>query len=162
MRSKQFLLSVIPYQDLSILIRQIADLIIIFIACFLAVLFIGSGDGINEMITIEPFHGEILNIYKKQPNGWSLRFSDSLSFGHGLSSGLFNENPVVVVGNRSGSIALEIFTVSDLSKGIVNRKVIEENAGPTQTQVFSYNSTDYILSANQRKNEVALYTGTLD
>jgi len=49
MRSKQFLLSVIPYQDLSILIRQIADLIIIFIACFLAVLFIGSGDGINEM-----------------------------------------------------------------------------------------------------------------
>ena len=121
-----------------------------------------DGDGINEMITIEPFHGEILNIYKKQPNGWSLRFSDSLSFGHGLSSGLFNENPVVVVGNRSGTIALEIFTVSDLSKGIVNRKVIEENAGPTQSQVFSYNSTDYILSANQRKNEVALYTGTLD
>ena len=35
--------------------------------------------------------------------------------------------------------------------------VNEEDAGPTQTQVFSANGTDYILSANQKKNEVALY-----
>ena len=121
-----------------------------------------DGDGHQELVTIEPFHGNTLNIYKKEAKGWELRFSDSLSFGHGLSSGKFNGIPVVVAGNRSGSLALEAFTVSDLAKGIVKRVVIEPNAGPTQTQVFSHASRDYILSANQRKNEVAIYSGSLD
>lgn len=121
-----------------------------------------NGDGFSELITIEPFHGNTLNIYKKQGDEWELKFSDSLSFGHGLSSGFFNDAPVIVVGNRADSLALEIFTINDLSQGLVNRVVIEEDAGPTQTQVFSYKSKDYILSTNQRKNEVALYTGTLD
>jgi hypothetical protein len=117
-----------------------------------------DGDGLDEMVTIEPFHGETLNIYKNTGKKWELRISDSLSFGHGLSSGIIQQKPVVVVGNRSGSLALESFTVSDLSKGKYDRLVIEEDAGPTQTQVFSVEDVDYILSANQRKNEVALYT----
>ncbi len=120
-----------------------------------------DGDGNRELITIEPFHGNRLNIYKKQDDTWELKFSDSLSFGHGLSSGFFNGSPIIVVGNRSESHELQIFTVDDLIKGIVKKKVIEEGVGPTQTQVFSYKSVDYILSANQRKNEVALYTGSL-
>ena len=121
-----------------------------------------DGDGQQELVTIEPFHGNTLNIYKKYETKWELKFSDSLSFGHGLSSGMFNGSPVIVVGNRSDSLSLETFTANNLSKGLVKRQVIEENAGPTQTQVFSYGRVDYILSANQRKHEVALYTGTLD
>lgn len=120
-----------------------------------------DGDGNNELITIEPFHGNTLNIYKTQGNGWDLKFSDSLSFGHGLSSGIFNGTPVIVIGNRSDSFSLEIFTVDNLAKGAVKREVIEKNTGPTQTQVFSIGNSDYILSANQRKNEVALYSGVL-
>jgi hypothetical protein len=56
---------------------------------------------------------------------------------------------------------LEIFTVGNLEKGIVNRQVIEQDAGPTQTQVFTFRNSDYILSANQKKNEVALYSSGL-
>jgi hypothetical protein len=121
-----------------------------------------DGDGNNELITVEPFHGNTLNIYKKQNNGWDQRFSDTLSFGHGLSSGLFGGKPVVVAGNRSDSLSLEIFTINNLAKGAVKREVIEEDAGPTQTQVFAIGNRDYILSANQRKNEVALYSGVLN
>lgn len=121
-----------------------------------------DGDGHSELITIEPFHGNTINIYKKQGAEWDLKFSDSLSFGHGLSSGIFNDTPVIVAGNRSDTLALEIFTIDNLLKGIVNRSVMEEGAGPTQTQVFTYKSKDYILSTNQRKNEVSLYAGTLD
>jgi len=117
-----------------------------------------DGDGQDELVTIEPFHGETLNVYKNTGKKWELRISDSLSFGHGLSSGFLRQKPVIVVGNRSGSLALESFTVFDLSKGGYNRFVIEVDAGPTQTQVFSVGDVDYILSANQRKNEVALYS----
>ncbi len=117
-----------------------------------------DGDGTNELVTIEPFHGNTLNIYKRKGSDWELNFNDTLSFGHGLSSGRFNGKPLIVVGNRSGSMSLETFTVNDLSKGVVNREVIEEEAGPTQTQVFSHGPVDFIMSANQRKNEVALYS----
>lgn len=121
-----------------------------------------DGDGNMELITIEPFHGDTLNFYKLTNGGWEKVFSDSLSFGHGLSGGMFNGDPAVVAGNRKDSFALQVYTVSDLAKGIVNKSVIEEGAGPTQTQVFSYESVDYILSSNQKKNEVALYSGRLE
>jgi len=116
-----------------------------------------DGDGQDELVTIEPFHGETLNIYKNTGKKWEFRCSDSLSFGHGLSSGFVKQKPIIVAGNRSGSLALESFVINDLSKGEFDRLVIEEDAGPTQTQVFSTRGTDYVLSANQRKNEVALY-----
>ncbi len=120
-----------------------------------------DGDGQSELITIEPFHGNILNMYKRDKGAWKLKFSAPLSFGHGLSSGFFNGDPVVVAGNRKDSLSLEIFTINNLDKGFVNKRVIEEGVGPTQTQVFSFGNRDYILSANQKRNEVALYSGSL-
>ena len=116
-----------------------------------------DNDGEQELITIEPFHGDTLNIYQKKGSDWTLKFSSPLSFGHGLSCGSFNNKPTIAVGNRAGSLALETFTVEDFKSGDITRNILEENVGPTQTQVFSYNSIDYILSANQKKNEVALY-----
>lgn len=121
-----------------------------------------DGDGQKELVTIEPFHGTELNIYKRMNTDWELRYSGSLSFGHGLSSGIFNGEPVIVAGNRSDTLALETITVDDLNKGTVNKKIIESEVGPTQTQVFTYRGIDYILSANQKKHEVALYTGQLE
>jgi hypothetical protein len=117
-----------------------------------------NGDGQKELVTIEPFHGETLNVYKKVDEKWELKFSDSLSFGHGLSCGVFNGEPIIVVGSRRGSFALDQFKVVDFAKGKFSREVIEEDAGPTQTQVFTAHGTDYILSANQKKNEVVLYS----
>ena len=117
-----------------------------------------DGDGQDELVTIEPFHGETLNVYKNTGSEWELCMSDSLSFGHGLSSGFYQQKPIIVAGNRSGSLALESFHILDLGKRKYEKTVIERDAGPTQTQVFSAGDTDYILSANQRKNEVALYT----
>jgi len=116
-----------------------------------------DGDGQEELVAIEPFHGQTLNIYKRNGTGWELKYTDSLSFGHGLSAGYINKEPVIVVGSRRGSFALDRFKVIDLSTGKFSREVIEEDAGPTQTQVFTADGKDYILSANQKKNEVALY-----
>lgn len=116
-----------------------------------------DGDGQEELVVIEPFHGQTLNVYKRVREKWELKFSDSLSFGHGLSCGIFNNEPTIVVGSRRGSFALDQFKVIDLAAGKFSRVVIEEDAGPTQTQVFTANGIDYILSANQKKNEVALY-----
>lgn len=121
-----------------------------------------DGDGSSEMITIEPFHGNTINVYKLFGNEWQLKFSDTLSFGHGLGSGMFNGEPILVVGNRSESLGLEAFTVHDLAKGKLKRTLLEAETGPTQTEVFNFRGVDYILSANQKKHEVALYSGSLE
>lgn len=114
-------------------------------------------DGKDELVTIEPFHGNTINVYKYNGGKWELKFTDSLSFGHGLSCGTFDGEPVFVVGNRRESLTLDMFAADDLEKGEVVRNVVETEAGPTQTLVFSFDGKDYILSANQLKNEVAIY-----
>lgn len=116
-----------------------------------------DGDGLDELVTIEPFHGHMFNVYKRNGGNWELKYTDTLAFGHGLSCGLFNGNPVIVVGNRRGPLTLVMYKPQDLANGVVGKEVLEEEAGPTQTQVFTLNGTDYILSANQLKKEVALY-----
>ena len=114
-----------------------------------------DGDGQDELVTIEPFHGNSLNIYKQVGASWEKRYSDELWFGHGLSCGLFRGEPVVVVGNRRGPLTLNLYRPQ--ADGSFAREILEEQAGPTQTQVFTAGGQDYILSANQLKNEVALY-----
>jgi hypothetical protein len=116
-----------------------------------------DNDGVDELITIEPFHGNALNIYKRNGGGWSRSFQSELSFGHGLSSGLINGVPSIAVGNREGDKALMLFSIHSLGERQITLSVIEENAGPTQTRIVRYKSADYILSSNQAKGEIALY-----
>lgn len=116
-----------------------------------------DGDGNDELVTIEPFHGNSVNIYKKEGDEWIRKYSGELVFGHGLSCGMFNGEPIAVVGNRRGPLTLDVIKAVDFEKGVFLRKAIEEEAGPTQTLVFSAGGKDYILSANQLKDEVALY-----
>jgi hypothetical protein len=115
-----------------------------------------DGDGVDELVTIEPFHGNTLNVYKCTDGQWNKLFQDELWFGHGLSAGMFNGEPIFVVGNRRGPLTLNMYR--RLEDGSFSRETLEEEAGPTQTLVFTADDgTDYILSANQLKNEVALY-----
>lgn len=113
-----------------------------------------DGDGEDELITVEPFHGNTLNIYKNL-GGWAPQCTSPLSFGHGLSAGRFQNQSVVVVGNRRDSGDLELHTVHSLSN--IEKSIIESDVGATQTKVVSYKDSDHILSSNQTRNEVALY-----
>lgn len=114
-----------------------------------------DGDGKDELVTIEPFHGDGYKIYRNVGGGWKCIHAGELSFGHGLSCGMFNGTPVAVAGCRRDSLALKVIR---LENGVFTEEIAELEAGPTQTQVFSFGGTDYILSAGQKKNEVALYT----
>ena len=80
-------------------------------------------DGQEELVVIEPFHGQTLNVYKKNEEKWELKFSDSLSFGHGLSCGVFKGEPIIMVGSRRGSFALDQFKVIDLTTGKFSRSM---------------------------------------
>lgn len=117
-----------------------------------------DGDGVDELVTIEGFHGNTLNVYRKARDKWENIHTSALSFGHGLTVGKFHGESAIVAGSRRDSEALELHKVFDLTKGDIRKFIIEEGVAPTQTRLFNHGGTDYILSANQKKHEVAVYS----
>ena len=114
-----------------------------------------DNDGVDELVTIEPFHGKDLNIYKNDGKDWTLMYNSPLVFGHGLCAGKFKGQNVVAVGNRRETEALELHKVHSMTN--IEKTIVEEKVGPTQLKFFTNKGVDYLLSSNQAKNEVALY-----
>jgi len=121
-------------------------------------------DGQNELVTIEPFHGNTLSVYKRTGNRidgtWHRLFEADLSFGHGLWAGMLGGEPTVMAGSRSGDKDLSIFTIQSLVPFVAQRAVIEPEAGPTQFLVLHEDGRDLIFSVNQALDEISLYTVT--
>jgi len=116
-----------------------------------------NNDSVKEFITIEPCHGNTLNIYSNCSDRWTRSYQSDLAFGHGFSAGTFKGKPSVAVGNRRGNKALNLYVYEEAHGGTINNKIVEEGVGPTQIKIFIYKAKDYILSSNKVKGEVALY-----
>lgn len=119
-----------------------------------------DNDGSNEIITIEAFHGNSLNIYKQFKERWECVYNTSINFGHAIWSGKILNESVIIIGNRGG--AKELIMLFPTGGDIQNmrRLVIEEGVGATQVAVMNRPGKTLILSANHAKGEVALYTLT--
>jgi len=119
-------------------------------------------DGQQELVTIEPFHGNQLSVYKRSGDridgSWHRLFEADLSFGHGLWAGSLGGEPAVMAGSRSGEMDLSVFSIQSLVPFVAQRSIIDQGAGPTQTVVLHEDGQDLIFSVNQAKSEVAMYT----
>ncbi|HUX20455.1 MAG TPA: hypothetical protein VMW69_04390, partial [Spirochaetia bacterium] len=119
-------------------------------------------DGQMELVTIEPFHGNQLSVYKhsgdRVDGTWHRLFEADLSFGHGIWAGTLAGEPAVMAGSRSGDMDLSVFSIQSLVPFVAQRSVIERGAGPTQLFVLQENGQDHIFSVNQALSEVAMYT----
>ncbi len=115
-------------------------------------------DGVDELVTIEPFHGDSMNIYRRKNGAWVHHYDAELAFGHGLSAGRFRGRAVAAVGNRRGSMGLEVHAVIDPGRLEMEKIVVENDVAPTQIKLFTHRSVQYILSANQLQNEIILYS----
>ncbi len=116
-----------------------------------------DGDGLDELITIEPFHGNKLVVYKLVKENWVKKFDSDLSFGHGLCADIINKQPTILVGNRASGKELLAFRPIDLEAGHMQRIIIEADAGPTQTIITNIDGKTHIISSNQNKGEISLY-----
>lgn len=119
-----------------------------------------DGDGQDEFVVIEPFHGHRLRVYKRGVSGaWNVVWETTdLSFGHGLNVIPCGSRKLVVVGNRRDGKELLGFDFGGLS-GSVKRFVFDEGVGPTQIEPFS-DGKDGIarfVSCNQGSGEITRY-----
>jgi hypothetical protein len=118
-----------------------------------------DGDGAEEMVTIEPFHGDRLGVYRSDGGiPGELLTTHSIAFGHGLWAGRILGVPSVIVGNRSGRGHLEMLQWSP--RGTLEAITIAENTGTAQVAVVHGDDTDHIVATNQNSGEVVRYSVT--
>ncbi len=123
-------------------------------------LFDIDDDGKEEMITIEPFHGNNLIIYKFIDEKWHPVYKMSVNFGHVLWCGKIFGLYYILIGNRGGKKDLLLLQIIKGSPIKTKKIIIDEGIGSTQVDVIKQSSNYFILSANNYKGEIALYSLT--
>lgn len=122
-----------------------------------------DGDGMDELITIEPFHGNYVRVYKPASRQWRMAWEAELDFGHCLLAGKINGAQSILVSNRAGSRDLLLFQFDGHSArgaaGIAEprRYVVDPGAGAANMLVMSHNGVDHIFATNQAAGEIVSY-----
>ncbi len=116
-----------------------------------------DGDGVDELVTIEPFHGNRLFVYRETAGSWTRIFEHLLQYGHGVCAGVVAGKKVLVVGNRSGNRDLEILVPSTGDSLTLNRHVVAEGVGAANVALLDYAGESWIIATNQADSEVAVY-----
>lgn len=125
-----------------------------------------DGDGRDELVTIEPFHGNLLRVYKRggksgAGEGFEVIAEEALAFGHGLWCGAFNGAPSILVGNRRGDYTLKLFRATDGDASRLAETVIDRDSGPANIAVVPRPGGDIVFTTNQNSKEIALYESSL-
>jgi hypothetical protein len=126
-------------------------------------LFDIDADGTDELITIEPFHGSSLRVYRPAASDWTLAWEGKIDFGHSLVARHVNGVPSILVSNRAGSRDLLLLQwgkrVRSGSAPLEDpeRTVLEEGAGAANVLVLRRQGRDLVFSTNQVRSEVVVY-----
>ena len=115
-----------------------------------------DGDGVDELVTIEPFHGNQFVVNKKQEDGYGIvyRYPGELDFAHAVVGCTLRGKPAVIGGVRRKNCELFILTCK---AGRYEAEVIERGIGPSNVAVINGEDRDSIISANHTQNQAAVY-----
>lgn len=122
-------------------------------------LFDIDGDGELEWITIEPFHGQTIAIYKRIGGEARMvwRYDAPVEFGHAVWGGVLRGRPAFLFGYRRLASELVLVTCSGTSPLSFETAVIERDGGPANIAVSNEDGRDVILVANRSTGEAALH-----
>lgn len=115
-----------------------------------------DNDGLLELMTIEPFHGDSIKIYHLI-NGcyqevW--RYSSKVDFAHALIGGMINNSNCFIAGVRKENAEIFIVTIQN---GEYHVDLFDEHVGSANLSLVNHHGQTYISSANHSTNECALY-----
>lgn len=118
-----------------------------------------DGDGEEELVAIQGFHGDVLSVYKRENGSFRRAAELPIAFGHVLWAGEICGRKGIVVGNRGGDKELAVYWTGADGKGGIRfeREVVDEGVGPAQISVRSGSGGTEILSANHGIGQLTLY-----
>ena len=118
-----------------------------------------DNDGVDEIMTIEEFHGNRVQIYKlidgEYTKVWS--YQPKIDFAHALVGCSLAGKNSFVVGIRR--VDAELFIVQ-YSNGRYEATIVEKDIGPANLAVINREEDDLIIAANHSASEAAVYKVT--
>lgn len=119
-------------------------------------------DGVEELCTIAPFHGDTINIYRKIDGRYTLVYTypEKLEFLHAIFGGMICGKPTWILGHRKGDRLLLAFTYEN-GKGYVAQE-LDHGCGAANVLHYVYSGKDILIAANREIDEIARYELTED
>jgi hypothetical protein len=114
-------------------------------------------DGEDEIVVIEPFHGQAMSVFKNTQGVWTRIYTAQLAFGHGLWAGRLGGENVVIAGNRANDKNLACFKVTSTNPFTMEESVIDEGSGTTNMDVIDTPDGKALITSNPGREEYALY-----
>ncbi|HET6484907.1 MAG TPA: hypothetical protein VFH83_00715 [Spirochaetia bacterium] len=137
-----------PWRSRRVLEREVSEIAV----------FDLDGDGVEELATIEPFHGDRLRVYHRDGrtgSAWRAAAEAELSFGHGMLATTLAGRRCLLVSNRSGSRDLVSFELR--GSGELVPTVIDQGCAAANLLALSTPGRDLLFATNQAAGEIARY-----
>ena len=121
-----------------------------------------DGDGRDEIVTIEPFHGGKVVVNTRTAEGWTPVYQYPVDFGHAIWSGEFLGGPAFLIGYRAANAALLLFRLREKyeNEWMMDVTVLDEHEGPTNVAVVHETERERVFACNGAKNRIVLYDVT--
>lgn len=115
-------------------------------------------DGEAEMATIQGFHGNEVNLYKKMGGSYEKIACFPVRFGHVVWIGDILGRSALITASRAGDMALDLYMLSCSSNGLIAEKItLDTGVGTTQIAVSSDGKQARIYAANHETGTVDMY-----
>ena len=116
-----------------------------------------DGDGEKEMLTLSPFHGDTLKVFKRKAERYDLVFEyeKKLPFIHAICPADFDSREIAIIGYRAGERDLLAVSYED---GSYHVEILDHDVGPANARAAVIDGKTVVVSANREINEVAYYT----
>ena len=120
-----------------------------------------DGDGERELLTLSPFHGDTLRVFKKTDGCYRqvFEYEKKLGFVHAICPAEINGKPLAVIGHRRGDRDLLAVRFAD---GAYRVEKLDHDVGPANALSAQVDGQTVVLSANREINEIAYYVITED
>ncbi len=114
-----------------------------------------DGDGAEELLTLSPFHGDTLTVFKRTPDGWQpvFTYEKKIEFAHAICAAVFGGRPMAIVGHRKGDRDLLAIRYD----GGYRVELLDHDVGPANALSYELAGKTCILAANREINQIARY-----
>lgn len=106
-----------------------------------------DGDGKDELITIEGFHGDRLRVYHESGDGFKLMYEYPIAFGHGLWCGEMLGRRAILIGYKNANGALVALQPKDAEVFTMDIAVIDELEQTANIDVYESDGVFRIYAA---------------
>ena len=106
-----------------------------------------DGDGKDELITIEGFHGDRLRVYHESNDGYKLLYEFPIAFGHGLWCGEMLGRRTILIGYKNANGALVALQPKNCEVLTMDITVIDELEQTANIDVYESDGVFRIYAA---------------